>query len=101
MNLFLFLSRQVGTYAQCHFSSHTDGFAQGWVWVDGFTDIGCITAHFNRQADFTDHIAAVRTDDTATDDAAGFSIKNQLGKTIVATVGNCTAGSSPWEVWLW
>ncbi|CWS08783.1 Uncharacterised protein [Neisseria meningitidis] len=68
------------------------------MWVDGFTDIGCITAHFDGQADFADHIAAVGSDDTATDDVAGFSIKNQLSETIVATVGNRTAGSSPWEV---
>ena len=36
--------------------------------------------HFDGQADFADHIAAVRANDTATDDAAGFSIKISLVK---------------------
>ena len=65
--------------------------------MDGFADVGCITAHFDGQADFANQIAAVGADDTAADNTACFGIKNQFGKAIVAAVGNRTSGSSPWE----
>ena len=48
--------------------------------MDGFADVCRVAAHFDGQADFANHIAAVRADDTAADDTAGFRIKNQLGK---------------------
>ena len=62
--------------------------------MDGFADVFSVAAHFDGQADFANHIAAVRTDDTAADDTAGFGIKNQLGEAVIATVGNRATGSS-------
>ncbi|CWN32114.1 Uncharacterised protein [Neisseria meningitidis] len=66
--------------------------------MDGFADVCRVAAHFDGKADFADHVATVRTDNAAADDAAGFGIENQLGKAVVATVGNRTAGSRPREV---
>ena len=43
--------------------------------MDGLADIDRVRTHFNGQRNFTDHVAGMRTDDAATDDAMRFGIK--------------------------
>ena len=81
-----------------HFSRHADRFTQRRVRVDGFADIDRITAHFDGQADFADHVAGVRANSRPADDAMRFGIKDQLGEAVVAAVGNCPTGSRPREL---
>lgn len=64
------------------------GLWQGRVRVDGFADVGGVTAHFDGQADFADHVAGVGADDAAANNQTAFSIKNQLGEAFVAAGDN-------------
>src|SRR5450830_601080 len=66
--------------------------------MDGLADVDGIRAHFDRQGDFTDHVAGMRADDAAADDAMCLSIEQQLGETFRTTVGNGATGGGPREV---
>lgn len=69
--------------------------------VYGLTDIdGC--THLNRQGNLINHVAYVRADRAATQDAsmaAGFwrIVKQQLGEAFVASIGDGAARGSPRE----
>lgn len=52
------------------FSRHANAFTQGWMWVDGFTHVDGIRAHFDGQRHFTNHVACMRTDHAAAEDFA-------------------------------
>ena len=51
--------------------------------MNGQADVRRVRAHLDRQTDLGDKIAGVRTDDTATDDAVGLRIEQQLGHALV------------------
>ena len=66
--LFLrFRVRQVGDATFEHFSCQTNGLVQSRVSVDGQRDVFSVTAHFDRQTNFTQQLAAVGTDNRTTD----------------------------------
>ena len=53
-----------------HFCRHADAFAQRGVRVNGLADIDGVCTHLNGQSNFTNHVACVRTDHAAAQDAA-------------------------------
>jgi hypothetical protein len=67
------------------------------VRVDGLADIHGVRAHLDGQRDFADHVACVRADDAAADDAMGFGVEQQLGEAFVAAIGDGAAGGGPRE----
>ena len=56
--------------------------------VNGFTDIDCICAHFDGEADFGDQVARACADDAAADDATCVGVKYEFGESFVAAVGD-------------
>ena len=50
--------------------------------MDSFADICRVAAHFDCQANFANHIATIRTNDTAADDAAGFGGQSFIPHTL-------------------
>ena len=85
-----------------NFCRHADAFTQSWMRVNGLADIYGIRTHLNRQRHFANHVARMRADHAAAQDlavAVGFwaVIKQQLGDTFVAAIGNGAAGCSPGE----
>ena len=91
-SLLLALRGQVGAAAVGHFGGHAQAFAQGGVGVDGLADVDGVGAHFNGQGDFANHIARVGADDAAADDAVAGFVKQELGKALVAAIGDGAAG---------
>jgi len=63
--------------------------------MDGLADIDGIAAHFNGQRQFADQIAGMRPDNAAADNAMSLLVKNQLGETLIAAIGNGASGSGP------
>jgi hypothetical protein len=61
--------RQVGAAAVGHFGRHADAFAQRRVRVDGLADVHLVGAHLDGQRHLADHVAGVRADDAAAQDA--------------------------------
>jgi hypothetical protein len=59
--------------------------------MNGFTDIGRLAPHLDRQADFADEIARVRPYNAATDEAMRCLIEQELGKPLVTPIGDRTA----------
>ena len=53
-----------------HLCCHSNAFAQRGVGVDGFSDVHRVSAHFDGQRDFTDHVARMGADNAATQNAA-------------------------------
>ena len=53
-----------------HFRRHANAFTKRWVRMNGLADIDCICTHFNRQRDFTNHVACVGADHAATQNFA-------------------------------
>ena len=90
----LFFGRwQVSTTAMRHFRSHANALAQSGVWVNCFTNVHRICAHFNGQRDLSNHVACMGAHHTAAQDlavAVGFGavVKQQFGHAFVAAVGN-------------
>ena len=65
--------------------------------VDGERDVLDGRVHFDGERDLGDHVARVRPDQRATNDAVGVFVDNQLGKAVVAAVCQRAAGSGPRE----
>ena len=63
----------------------------------GLADVDGIRTHFNRQRDFTNHVARIGTDHAASDDTMRFLVKHQLGEAVLRTIGNCASLCSPRE----
>jgi hypothetical protein len=61
--------RQIGAHAFEDLGAHADGFAERRVWMNCPTDIDGVAPHFDGQADFTDHIARMGSDDAAAEHA--------------------------------
>jgi hypothetical protein len=79
-----------------HFCRHANALAKRGVWVNGFADVHCVCAHLNRQGDFANHVAGVRTHHAAAQDlavAVGLRriVKQQFGHAFVAAIGNGAA----------
>src|SRR5690606_30522909 len=89
--------RQVRARPFCDGSSLADRLAQGGVWVDGFSQIDRVHTHFDSQNQFTNQLARIGTDDTATHDTVGFSIEQNLGKAFITVVRNRATRCSPGE----
>ena len=45
-----------------HFRRHANGFAKGWMRVDGLADVHCVGTHLDSQRDLSDHVARVGAD---------------------------------------
>ena len=85
-----------------HFRRHANGFAKGWMRVDGLADVHCVGTHLDGQGDLANHVACVRADHAAAQDLAVTMrlwrvVEQQLGDAFVAPVGNGTAGGGPGE----
>jgi len=85
-----------------HLGGHADTLAQGGMRMNGFANVDGIGAHLDGQRNLANHVARVRTHDAATQDlpvAVGLRriIKEQLGETFVATIGNGTTRRGPGE----
>ncbi|AMK21395.1 gamma-glutamyl kinase [Sphingobium sp. TKS] len=70
--------------------------------MDGLADVHRVGAHLDGQGDLADHVAGVRADDAAAQDAAvavrlGAVVEQQLGKAFVAPVGDGAAAGRPGE----
>ena len=79
-----------------HLCSHADAFTQRGVWVNGFANVHCVSAHLNGQCDFANHVARMGANDAAAQDLAvtvrfGRIVEQQFGETFVASVGNGAA----------
>ena len=53
-----------------HFRRHANGFAKGWMRMDGLADVHCVGAHLDGQGDLANHVACVRADHAAAQDLA-------------------------------
>ena len=53
-----------------HFRRHANGFAKGWMRVDGLADVHCVRTHLDSQGDLADHVARMRADHAAAQDLA-------------------------------
>ena len=53
-----------------HFRCHADAFAQRGVWVNRFTDVHGVCAHFDGQRNLADHVARVCADNSAAQNIA-------------------------------
>ena len=62
--------RQIGATAVRHFGCHANALAQSGVRVNGFSDVHRVSAHFDGQCNFANHVARVSTDDAATQNFA-------------------------------
>ena len=80
-----------------HFGGHADAFAQCGVRVDGFANVHAVRTHLNRQGNLANHVARMGADNAAAQDAVGLRIKQQLGKALVAAIGNGAARGGPGE----
>ena len=79
-----------------HFSRHANALSKRGVSVNGFADVYRISAHLDGQHDLADHVACMCADHAAAQDLAvavrfGAVVKQQLGDTFVATIGNSAA----------
>ena len=79
-----------------HFRRHADGFAQRGMRMNRLADVYGISPHLNRQGNFANHVARVGADHAAAQNlavAVGFGgiIKQQLGDTFIAAIGNGAA----------
>ncbi len=70
---------------------------QSRVSVDGQRDVFSVTAHFDRQTDLTQQLAAVGADNRTTDHTVSLFVEDQFGHTICAVGSDSTARSSPRE----
>ncbi len=61
------------------------------VRMNGQRDVFRITAHFDRQTDFTQQLAAVGADNRPADHAVRFFVENQFGHTVCAVRSDSTA----------
>ena len=52
-----FARRQIGAGSVCDFGGQPNRFAERWVRVDGFADVGGVAAHFDGKGDFANHVA--------------------------------------------
>src|SRR5262249_44858039 len=95
--LFLLLRRKIRAMAFEHLRRHTDRLAESRMRMNGLADICRLAAHLDREADFTDQVAGMRPDDSAADDPMGRRVEQQLGKTLIAAVGDGAAGCGPRE----
>ena len=66
----------------------------GWI-VLPMSD--AVRAHLDRQRDLADHVAGIRADDAAADDAVRLLVEQQLGEAFVAAVGDRAARGGPRE----
>ncbi|WP_240535794.1 hypothetical protein [Bradyrhizobium sp. STM 3809] len=76
---------------------HADRFAERRMRMDGLADIDRLATRLDAEPDRTDPIAGRGSDDAAADDAVGRRIKQQLGKALVAAIGDHAARGCPWE----
>ena len=53
-----------------HFRRHANGFAKGWMRVDGLADVHCVGTHLDSQRDLSDHVARVGADHATAQDLA-------------------------------
>ena len=53
-----------------HFRRHANGFAKGWMRVDGLADVDSVGTHLDGQRDLSDHVARMRADHAAAQDLA-------------------------------
>ncbi|MND94581.1 hypothetical protein D3C80_868020 [compost metagenome] len=65
--------------------------------MDGQRQIFGVGTHLDGQTDLAQQLTTVGTDDGTTDDAVAVLVEDQLGHTVGAIGGDCTAGSSPGE----
>ena len=53
-----------------HFRRHANGFAKGWMRVDGLADVDSVRTHLDGQGDLADHVARVGADHATAQDLA-------------------------------
>ena len=76
-----------------HLRRHANALAQRGVRMDGLADVNRVGAHLNGQSNLADHVAGVGAHDAATQDLAvamrfGAVVKEQLGKALIAAIGD-------------
>jgi len=63
-----------------HFRRHANGFAKGWMRVDGLADVHCVGTHLDSQRDLSDHVARVGADHATAQDLLSGSPRFQCNK---------------------
>ena len=76
-----------------HLRRHANALAQRGVRMDGLADVNRFGAHLNGQGNLADHVPGVGAHDAATQDLAlamrlGAVVKEQLGKALIAAIGD-------------
>ena len=85
-----------------NFRRHANGFTQRRMRTNRLADVHCICIHLNPQRALANHVARVRANHATAQDLAvavglGGVIKQQLGHTFVAAIGDGAAGGYPGE----
>ena len=76
-----------------NFGRHADALAQGRMRVNGFANVNGVSAHFNGQGYFANHVASMCANHAAAKNLAmtvriRAIVKQQLGDPFVAPIGN-------------
>jgi mRNA interferase HicA len=92
--------RQIRATAVRHLRRHANALAQHRVWVNRLANVHRIRTHLDGQGNLANHVARMRANHAAAKNLAvamgfGAVVKQQLGDTLVAAVGNGTARRHP------
>ena len=96
--LLLLHRRQIGTRPVRHFRRHADALAERRVRVDDLADIDRVAAHLDGQRHLADRVAGRGVDDGAAEAAVRLVVEDQLGESVVATVGNRASITCPGDL---
>ena len=65
--------------------------------VNCFSNIHSICSHFNSKTYLANQVTCMRADYASTNNAMCFGVKDELCKSFITAIGNCTTASSPWK----
>ena len=67
-----------------HFRRHANGFAKGWMRLDGFANVHAVRTHLNGQGNLANHVARMGADHATAQDLAVAPASMAVSKSNIA-----------------